>query len=173
MFNHVKINQLLATHSHRVLALMLLSLHALLIWGEHANYLQQTFFLCTYGLFLAWQPVWLNTEKLSTVGCSISTSGWPHGSTDFPRCPGSGPWLRYRTPATCGTYSGLICPSGCSCATWPTSLNSTTKGCAAAPAAHTRCFIPEPRPRSGTVRSPRSIGRGAMARWWRARTPGA
>ena len=71
MFNHVKINQLLATHSHRVLALMLLSLHALLIWGEHANYLQQTFFLCTYGLFLAWQPVWLNTEKLSKLSIAL------------------------------------------------------------------------------------------------------
>ena len=71
MFNYVKINQPLATHSHRVLALMLLSLHALLIWGEQANYLQQTFFLCTYGLFLAWQPVWLNTEKLSKLSIAL------------------------------------------------------------------------------------------------------
>ena len=71
MFNHTKINQLLATHSHRVLALMLLSLHAFLIWGEQATYLQQTFFLFTYGLFLVWQPVWLNTEKLSKLSIAL------------------------------------------------------------------------------------------------------
>ena len=71
MFNNAKINQLLASHSHRVLALMLLSLHALLIWGEQAAYLQQTFFLCTYGLFLVWQPVWLSTEKLSKLSIAL------------------------------------------------------------------------------------------------------
>ena len=71
MFNQAKINQLLATHSQRVLALMLLSLHALLIWGEQAAYLQQTFFLCTYGLFLVWQPVWLSTEKLSKLSIAL------------------------------------------------------------------------------------------------------
>ncbi len=65
MLNHIKLNQLLATNSHRILALMLLALHAFLIWGAQANYLQHTFFLCTYGLFLMWQPVWNNTEKLS------------------------------------------------------------------------------------------------------------
>ena len=65
IFNPNKLNQWLVTHSHRILALMLLSLHAYLIWGEQAAYLQQAFFLCTYGLFLAWQPVWRSTEKLS------------------------------------------------------------------------------------------------------------
>ena len=65
LFNYAKINPLLAANSHRILALMLLSLHAFLIWGEQAKYLQQTFFLCTYALFLTWQPVWRSTEKLS------------------------------------------------------------------------------------------------------------
>ena len=71
MFNYSKLNQLLATNSHRILALMLLALHAFLIWGEQASYLQHTFFLCTYGLFLMWQPVWSNTEKLSLPAIAL------------------------------------------------------------------------------------------------------
>ncbi len=66
LLNPTKLNQLLVNHSQRILALMLLSLHAFLIWGGRTNYIQQTFFLCTYGLFLLWQPVWRSTEKLST-----------------------------------------------------------------------------------------------------------
>ena len=64
-FNYSKLNQLLAVNSQYILALMLLALHAFLIWGGQANYLQHTFFLCTYGFFLMWQPVWSNIEKLS------------------------------------------------------------------------------------------------------------
>ena len=71
MFNYSKLNQLLATNSHRILALMLLALHAFLIWGEQASYLQHTFFLCTYGLFLMWQPVWSNSEKLSLPAIAL------------------------------------------------------------------------------------------------------
>ena len=65
LINSTKLNQLLVNHSQRILALMLLSLHAFLIWGGQTNYMQQTFFLCSYGLFLLWQPVWRSTEKLS------------------------------------------------------------------------------------------------------------
>jgi signal transduction histidine kinase len=65
MLNFAKINLLLATSSHRVLALMLLSLHAFLIWGGGTTMLQRAIFLCHYGLFLMWQPVWRNTQKLS------------------------------------------------------------------------------------------------------------
>ena len=65
LLNPTKLNQLLVSHSQRILALMLLSLHAFLIGGGRTNYIQQTFFLCTYGLFLLWQPVWRSTEKLS------------------------------------------------------------------------------------------------------------
>jgi signal transduction histidine kinase len=71
MFNYLKISQLIAIHSHRIMALMLLSLHALLISGEQTSYLQQTFFLCTYGLFLLWQPVWRSNEKLSKAAIAI------------------------------------------------------------------------------------------------------
>lgn len=65
LFNYNTINLTLIKNSHRVLALMLLSLHAFLIWGSNAHYLQQAFFLCTYALFLLWQPIWRSTEKLS------------------------------------------------------------------------------------------------------------
>ncbi len=69
-----KTNQLLRTHSHRFMALMLLSLHAFLIWGDQAQYLKQTFFLFTYGLFLVWQPIWLSTEKLSKLSIVVFLS---------------------------------------------------------------------------------------------------
>ena len=65
MFNYSNFNLILIKNSQRVLALMLLSLHAFLIWGGDAHYLQQTYFLCTYALFLLWQPIWRSTETLS------------------------------------------------------------------------------------------------------------
>ena len=65
LFNYHKINLILIKNSHRVLALMLLSLHAFLIWGNEQTYLKQTLFLGTYALFLLWQPIWRSTEKLS------------------------------------------------------------------------------------------------------------
>ena len=65
MFNYSNLNLILIKNSQRVLALMLLSLHAFLIWGGDAHYLQQTYFLCTYALFLLWQPIWRSTETLS------------------------------------------------------------------------------------------------------------
>ena len=73
-FNYSKLNQLLAVNSQYILALMLLALHAFLIWGSQANYLQHTFFLCTYGFFLMWQPVWSNTEKLSLPATGLFLS---------------------------------------------------------------------------------------------------
>ena len=45
LFDYSKLNQLLATNSHRILALMLLFLHAFLIWGDQTSYLHHTFFL--------------------------------------------------------------------------------------------------------------------------------
>lgn len=65
MFNFNKINQLLAANTQRILALMLLALHAFLIWGDGASQLQRAFFMCHYGLFLMWQPIWRSTEKLT------------------------------------------------------------------------------------------------------------
>jgi nitrogen-specific signal transduction histidine kinase len=71
MLNYSKINQLLATNSHRILALMLLALHAFLIWGDGTTQLQRAFFLCHYGLFLMWQPVWRSTEKLTKTAMIV------------------------------------------------------------------------------------------------------
>ncbi|HSI43241.1 MAG TPA: ATP-binding protein [Methylotenera sp.] len=50
--------------SDRVMALMILSLHALLIWGNLGN-LHSALFLCHYGLFLIWQPIVGQSNKLS------------------------------------------------------------------------------------------------------------
>ena len=74
LFNPTQINQLLVNHSQRILALMLLSMHAFLIWGAQAAYLQRAFFLCTYGLFLLWQPVWRSAEKLSKAAITLFIS---------------------------------------------------------------------------------------------------
>lgn len=52
-------------HAHRILALMLLSLHAFLVWDESDKNLAHAIFLCHYGLFLMWQPIWRSSEKLS------------------------------------------------------------------------------------------------------------
>jgi signal transduction histidine kinase len=65
MFNVKNINQFLALHAHRILALMLLSLHAYLIWDEADKTLAHAIFLCHYGFFLMWQPIWRSSEKLS------------------------------------------------------------------------------------------------------------
>lgn len=48
----------------RLMALMLLTLHAMLAWGE-ANNLYSALFLCHYGLFLLWQPILQQGKKLS------------------------------------------------------------------------------------------------------------
>jgi signal transduction histidine kinase len=65
MLNIKNINSFLAIHAHRILALMLLSLHAFLIWDETDKDLGHAIFLCHYGLFLMWQPIWRSSEKLS------------------------------------------------------------------------------------------------------------
>lgn len=65
MFNTLRINTLLVRNSHRIMAIMLLFLHGFLILDASNNYIRQAFFLCHYGFFLAWQPVWRSSEKLS------------------------------------------------------------------------------------------------------------
>ena len=60
-----KVNFLLATNSNRILALMLLSLHAYLMVGNQTQFLQQSSFLITYALFLIWQPIWQSSDKLA------------------------------------------------------------------------------------------------------------
>lgn len=71
MLNISRINQLLVTNSQRILALMLLSLHAFLIWGEGLNHLHRAFFLCHYGLFLIWQPIWRGSDRLSKMSVAL------------------------------------------------------------------------------------------------------
>ena len=65
MLKLLKVNFLLASYSNRILALMLLALHAYLILGDQSLLLQQSSFLITYSLFLLWQPIWRNNEKLA------------------------------------------------------------------------------------------------------------
>lgn len=48
----------------RLMALMILSLHALLVWGE-TSHLYSALLLCHYGFFLLWQPVMRQNDKLS------------------------------------------------------------------------------------------------------------
>ncbi|MEO6117731.1 MAG: ATP-binding protein [Methylotenera sp.] len=60
--------------SDRLMALMLLSLHALIIWGE-AGDLHKALFLCHYGLFLMWQPLMRQTNKLSWQAVLIIVVG--------------------------------------------------------------------------------------------------
>lgn len=50
--------------SDRLMALMILSLHGLLILSN-ASHLQKALFLCHYGFFLLWQPLMRQTNKLS------------------------------------------------------------------------------------------------------------
>lgn len=67
------------------MALMLLSLHALLIWGD-ASKLTTALLLCHYGFFLLWQPVMRQSDKLSwkmaiiliavAAATSVITSWW-------------------------------------------------------------------------------------------------
>ena len=77
MHNLVKFNVFLSRHSHRAMALMLLFLHAFLIWGEGANHLHRVFFLCHYALFLLWQPMWRSNAKLSKSAIVLFVAfGW-------------------------------------------------------------------------------------------------
>jgi len=76
--------QILLDNSDRLMALMLLSLHAILIWGD-ASSLTTALLLCHYGVFLLWQPVMRQSDKLSwkmaiiliaVVGFSSAITSW-------------------------------------------------------------------------------------------------
>lgn len=65
----------LALNNHdRLMALMMLSLHALLIWGDNSH-LQVALLLCHYGFFLLWQPVMRQSDKLSWRMVGIVLAG--------------------------------------------------------------------------------------------------
>ena len=59
-----KLYRLALDDTDRLMALMILSLHALLVWGE-ANQLYSALLLCHYGFFLLWQPVMRQNDKVS------------------------------------------------------------------------------------------------------------
>ncbi|MDO9281403.1 MAG: ATP-binding protein [Methylotenera sp.] len=59
-----KFYRLVLDDTDRLMALMILSLHALLVWGD-ATQLYSALLLCHYGFFLLWQPVLRQNAKLS------------------------------------------------------------------------------------------------------------
>ncbi|MDX1915533.1 MAG: ATP-binding protein [Methylophilus sp.] len=61
----MNLNQILLKNSHRVMALMLLSLHAFLIFFDKDVAFRQMFYFLSFGIFLVWQPVWRGNQKLS------------------------------------------------------------------------------------------------------------
>ncbi len=63
----MNLNQILLKNSHRVMALMLLSLHAFLIFFDKDVAFRQMFYFLSFGIFLVWQPVWRGNQKLSLV----------------------------------------------------------------------------------------------------------
>lgn len=60
----LKLGRQLINDSDRLMALMILSLHALLIWGDSSG-MHRALFLCHYGCFLVWQPMMRQTKNLS------------------------------------------------------------------------------------------------------------
>ncbi|HSH72578.1 MAG TPA: ATP-binding protein [Methylophilaceae bacterium] len=52
------------------LGLMLLSLHAVLVWGFNTPF-QKALIICHYGFFLLWQPVWRTKEKISLQALAL------------------------------------------------------------------------------------------------------
>ncbi|MGZ8271711.1 MAG: ATP-binding protein [Methylophilus sp.] len=67
ILNPLNINQFLYKNSHRVMAMMLLSLHAFLIFFDQDPVYRQMFYFLSFGIFLIWQPVWRGNQKLSVV----------------------------------------------------------------------------------------------------------
>lgn len=60
--------------TNRLMALMLLTLHTLLVWGE-SNHLYSALFLCHYGFFLLWQPVLHQGKKLTWPNIATVVAG--------------------------------------------------------------------------------------------------
>lgn len=70
-----RLSRQLFNDSDRLMALMILSLHAMLIWGELNNNLHRALFLCHYGFFLLWQPVMRQTNRLSWQAALLIVAG--------------------------------------------------------------------------------------------------
>ena len=56
------------------LGLMLLSLHAVLVWGFDGPF-EKALIICHYGFFLLWQPVWRTQEKISLQALALFLAG--------------------------------------------------------------------------------------------------
>jgi signal transduction histidine kinase len=80
IFNILNLNQFLYKNSHRVMALMLLSMHAFLIFFDQDPVYRQMFYFLSFGIFLIWQPIWRGNQKLSLFALialvSIGLSGY-------------------------------------------------------------------------------------------------
>lgn len=64
----------LSRASDRLMGLMILSLHALLIWGS-VDWLNIVLFIVHYSLFLLWQPVMQNANRLSFKTIALLMAG--------------------------------------------------------------------------------------------------
>lgn len=71
--NALNLNQCLVNNSHRVMAVMLLSLHAFLVFFDKDDAYRQMFYFLSFGIFLVWQPVWRGNQKLSIIALSSLT----------------------------------------------------------------------------------------------------
>lgn len=60
-----KFYRLALNDADRLMALMILSLHGLLVWGETNHLYYSALMLCHYGFFLLWQPVLRQSVTLS------------------------------------------------------------------------------------------------------------
>jgi signal transduction histidine kinase len=80
IFNILNLNQFLYKNSHRVMALMLLSMHAFLIFFDQDPVYRQMFYFLSFGIFLIWQPIWRGNQKLSVFALialvTIGLSGY-------------------------------------------------------------------------------------------------
>lgn len=65
--NKHQVSQQLLKNSHRIMALMLLSLHAFLIFFDQDAVYRQMFYFLSFGIFLVWQPIWRGSQKLSII----------------------------------------------------------------------------------------------------------
>ncbi len=71
ILNSFNMNKILFKNSHRVMALMLLSLHAFLIFFDKNDAYRQMFYFLSFGIFLIWQPVWRGSQKLSMIAIAV------------------------------------------------------------------------------------------------------
>ena len=61
-------------HQQWALALMLLSLHGVMLWGFDSS-LAKTLLLSHYGLFLLWQPIWRGEQSLTGSSAVLFVAG--------------------------------------------------------------------------------------------------